>query len=391
VIPLYELDLRDPSSELPGSIAPSWVLIRDGDRVLGEVRCDAGDPRTPVEVRAHALRTFGALLDARDALTLAEADSDLGPDDVAIVVCTRNRARHLDGCLAALAALDPEPREIIVVDNGSRDASTREVADRHGVECVEAPVPGLNRARNRGWAAASGAVVAYVDDDARADRRYAGAVARSFVSPGIGAVTGLVRPAELVTRAQVLFEAVEGGMGKGYTRQVFHRDAAPIGLEPFRCGVGTNMAIRQQVLKELDGFDERIGVGTATRGACDLDLFARVLDAGHTVLYDPDAVVHHVHRRTVGGLLAQLEDNGVSYPSMLMLHAREGLADARAVRRHLRRWHVERHIRRPWRALRAHRWAEVRMALAELQGSLHARKALAMALAVDPGGEREAQ
>ena len=219
----------------------------------------------------------------------------------------RDRAHHLDHCLRSLRDLDPPPAEIIVVDNASTDMTTRAVAARHGVRYVREDIPGLNHARNAGWRSTSAVVVAYVDDDARAHRRFVAAVAQGFAAPEIAAVTGLVRPAELVSRAQVAFELLEGGTGKGYQRIVFHPRYAPVGVrQAYRCGVGTNMAVRRVVLEALGGFDDRIGVGIPTRGGCDIDLFARVLDGGHTIVYEPHTVVRHVHRRTMSGLLAQI-------------------------------------------------------------------------------------
>ncbi|HZI63809.1 MAG TPA: glycosyltransferase, partial [Thermoanaerobaculia bacterium] len=49
---------------------------------------------------------------------------------VAVLVVTRDAADDLPGCLAAVAALDPAPAELLVVDCASADASV-EVARRH--------------------------------------------------------------------------------------------------------------------------------------------------------------------------------------------------------------------------------------------------------------------
>jgi glycosyltransferase involved in cell wall biosynthesis len=85
--------------------------------------------------------------------------------NLSIIIATKDRAALLDGALASLARQDAAPPfEIIVVDNGSTDA-TRVVAASHPVTYIYEPVPNRGLARNRGLAAATGSHVLFVDDD----------------------------------------------------------------------------------------------------------------------------------------------------------------------------------------------------------------------------------
>ena len=108
-----------------------------------------------------------------------------------------------------------------------------------------------------------------------------------------------------------------------------------------------------------------------------MDLFARVLDGGHTIVYEPHTVVRHVHRRTMSGLLAQMHDYALTFPSMLRLYEREGRVSSAVVARELRAWHWRRHVRRPLAAARRRNWAAVALSMAELRVSLGAKRALA--------------
>jgi len=84
---------------------------------------------------------------------------------VSVVIATRNRAALLAGALASLRAqAGVAPFEIVVVDNGSSDA-TPAVARGYGAICVVEPEPNRAQARNAGVAAATGALVLFVDDD----------------------------------------------------------------------------------------------------------------------------------------------------------------------------------------------------------------------------------
>ncbi|WP_460490604.1 glycosyltransferase family 2 protein, partial [Corynebacterium nasicanis] len=92
-------------------------------------------------------------------------------------------------------------------------------------------------------------------------------------------------------------------------------------LFPFataRVGAGVSMAFSRAGVAALGHFDESLGAGTRTRGGEDLDAFARVLRAGLPIVYTPDAVVHHVHRRDMAGLQAQIHGNGTGMAALLL-------------------------------------------------------------------------
>ena len=89
--------------------------------------------------------------------------------EVSVVVCAFNGADTIDDCLSALARLTYPRVEVIVVNDGSQDA-TASIARRFtGVRVIDIPNGGLSVARNIGLAAARGEIVAYTDADARVD------------------------------------------------------------------------------------------------------------------------------------------------------------------------------------------------------------------------------
>jgi glycosyltransferase involved in cell wall biosynthesis len=84
---------------------------------------------------------------------------------LSVVIATKNRAALLDDALGSLRAqADAPPFEIIVVDNGSNDA-TPEIARKHDAEYAFVAEPNRGKARNAGIARATGDVVIFVDDD----------------------------------------------------------------------------------------------------------------------------------------------------------------------------------------------------------------------------------
>jgi glycosyltransferase involved in cell wall biosynthesis len=113
-----------------------------------------------------------------------------------VVIPARDAARTLARVLDALAAQDPKPDEVIVVDDGSTDGTAR-IAEEHGARVVgTAGRAYAGGARNAGWAAARSDLVVFLDADvvpepgwgqgvARAAREFPGALvgcARTFTA-----------------------------------------------------------------------------------------------------------------------------------------------------------------------------------------------------------------
>ena len=91
---------------------------------------------------------------------------------VSVIVAARDAEATLGACLASLRALDHPSYELIVVDNGSTDA-TRAIAAAHdGVRVLDEPRRGPAAARNTGIEAARGDVVAFTDADCVVDPRW---------------------------------------------------------------------------------------------------------------------------------------------------------------------------------------------------------------------------
>lgn len=358
---LVALDAAGPRKE-------GRVLVLVGGVPVGTVRLPgdrASGPDAPDALAALARSAWTRVVAER----LNASPQPAAAAELSVVVCTRNRPERLQGCLAALRRQTRPPLEVIVVDNAPVDERVRALAGRFGCRYVAEPRPGLDWARNRGWLAAAGEVVAFTDDDARPDPRWVEAVGEAFGSPDVWAVTGLVLAASVGTEAQRLFEEGYGGMGKGCAPQVYSCRNAETSYAPSRLGAGCNMAFRRERLAELGGFDPALDVGTATGGGGDLDMLQRVLEAGGAVLYEPSALVLHEHRETRRQLRRQLFDNGRGYSAVLWAafrraRGRERLRVLAAYPALVRWWHARLVVRR----LRGRSAFPIHLTLVELAG-----------------------
>ena len=238
---------------------------------------------------------------------------------VTVAVCTRDRPEDIKRCLDAISKLDYPHLDVLVVDNASTTDATKTLieTDHPTVRYVQEPRPGLDWARNRAILEAKGEIVAYTDDDVVVDTQWAKGLAQAFLeNPQVMAVTGLVVPYELETEAQVLFEDY-GGFGRGFEQKCYRTDPGKsmpwqlLGAGQF--GTGANMAYRKSVFETVGYFDPALDVGTPTNGCGDLEMFIRVVHAGYTLLYEPNAIIRHRHRREYAQLRRQISFNGSLY------------------------------------------------------------------------------
>lgn len=237
--------------------------------------------------------------------------------DICAVICTHNRTDLLQRALESLHAQSLMAAEILVVDNAPSDRRTRSlIAEQFPtVVYVCEPTPGLNFARNRALSETARSIVAFMDDDAVADRDWISRTAAVFAeSDRIAICTGRVKAYRLETEAQYLFEA-QGGFDRGATRIHMPRDANQLRMHGLRApliawsiaiGVGASMAVRRSAVSMMGNFDEALDLGAALPGGGDVDIIWRTLDAGFEVVYEPRAIVLHEHRRDLQGVYTQI-------------------------------------------------------------------------------------
>jgi GT2 family glycosyltransferase len=272
--------------------------------------------------------TVAGLVDANTPPCLEDYQSRLtAVPSASIVICTRDRPDGLATCLRSLACLDYPNYEVIVVDNAPRTEATVPVVRAFceaipRLRYVKEDRPGLSWARNCGAALADGDVIAFTDDDVVVDRHWLSKLVLAFCShTDVACVTGLVVPMALETEAQEWFEQF-GGFGRGFQMRVFdmieNRPNSPV--YPFSCGMigsGNNMAFKAPILRSIGFFDPALGAGTASRGGEDLSAFFSVITAGHKIVYEPAALVHHLHRSSYKDLHQQMYGYGTGLTAYL--------------------------------------------------------------------------
>jgi GT2 family glycosyltransferase len=199
---------------------------------------------------------------------------------ISVVVCSYNGARTIRDTMEGLKRLEYPDFEVIVVNDGSTDATPRIVAEYDGVRLISTENRGLSAARNTGWQKAAGEIVAYIDDDAYPDPHWLHYIAYRFMTgdwvgvggpniapPGDGPIADCVANAP-GGPVQVLLSDIEA-------------EHVP----------GCNMAFRREALAAIDGFDVRYRAA-----GDDVDLCWRLQERGGKIGFHAGAMDWH-HRR----------------------------------------------------------------------------------------------
>ena len=216
---------------------------------------------------------------------------------VSVIVPVRNGAGTIHTCLAALCGQDwpREALEVIVVDNRSADRTLEVVAGFPIRLLEERDVQSSYAARNRGAAAARGAILAFTDADCVPDPGWVRGLVSALESPAAGIAAGPIE----AWRAERLVERYQAARALRAERAFRHP------VLPF--AQTANAACPRAVFDAVDGFD------AACRFGGDLDFCWRVQRrTGLALAWAPAAVVRHRHRTTWRGLFALYEKNALA-------------------------------------------------------------------------------
>jgi glycosyltransferase involved in cell wall biosynthesis len=189
-------------------------------------------------------------------------------------------------CLEALRQQSDPVDEIIVVDNGSTDGTVDIARAARGVTVVEEPRRGITYARNAGFAAATGDILARIDADTFVSPGWAAAIRRAFADDP--ELAGLAGPAGLTRLSRG--DRVVGRTAYEAFRAVHER---LIGEGPLM--YGHNMALRRSAWERIRDLvttgDDRISE--------DVDIALALHHTNQRVEYEPGMLVTIAAERTM--------------------------------------------------------------------------------------------
>nr|WP_320015855.1 mycofactocin biosynthesis glycosyltransferase MftF [uncultured Desulfobacter sp.] len=229
---------------------------------------------------------------------------------VSVIIPVRDREKALGRCLESLSALHypAERLEVIVVDDGSRDNSVG-CAKKGGGRVVFSGADGAGpaAARNRGAAAAKGEILAFIDSDCTASKRWLQELVPLFDDTTLAAVGGKVAG---ISNASALdrYEDVMSSLCLGD-----HPRQEGKGADTFYLP-SCNLLVKKNIFLSMNGFAPTMQVGE------DVDLCWRMRDKGWRIAYMPTGTVFHEHRNRLGPFMSRRFFYGTSEEKLQRLH-----------------------------------------------------------------------
>jgi glycosyltransferase involved in cell wall biosynthesis len=244
---------------------------------------------------------------------------DRSVPDIACVICTRNRPNTIGQAVTSVLANTHPDFELIVVDQ-STNTQTAEILSTHQADprlkYVHVDRAGLSAAYNLGISKTSAQIIAFTDDDCLAPADWLTSIERVFerhsevamlygqtlIAPELTDTEGTVP--HFVIKKEVLL----GGEGRKFRV----------------AGMGSNFAIRRELMGKVGGFDEILGGGGPLKSSQDFDFLYRAWRAGAITLLSPEVSVDHYGLRKGHEWVDTQNAYGVGDGAFYMKHVRCG-------------------------------------------------------------------
>ena len=222
-----------------------------------------------------------------------------------VVVATYNGSRTLQACLESLRQLNYPDYEVIVVDDGSTDLTPEIAKGFPAFRYVRQTNQGLSAARNAGIRAATGEIVAFTDDDCRADEDWLFYLVGDLLRGDFAAIGGHNFPPPEDSPVAAAVAASPGG--PAHVMLTDH-EAEHI--------PGCNMACYKWALEEIDLFDPIFH-----KAGDDVDVCWRLQDSDLKIGFSHAGYVWHYRRATVKAYLKQQSGYGEAEALLVSKHA----------------------------------------------------------------------
>jgi GT2 family glycosyltransferase len=216
---------------------------------------------------------------------------------ISIIIPNYNGFNILKNCLDSLEQHDRRPDQIIVVDNGSTDGSPDSIRKNYPWVTLVAlnRNTGFTGANNAGLSASDGDLLVLLNNDCVAEPGWLAALEDRMNDHSVGAVTSSMRNINDIrimdsAGGEIDWMGFSRDIGKGQSASIHDR---PLELA-FPCG-GAVM-IRRSALPDASRlFWDHLFIYQE-----DLDLGFELFRTGWKVVYEPSAVVRHMHSATTG-------------------------------------------------------------------------------------------
>jgi len=211
---------------------------------------------------------------------------------VSVVICTYSRERLNDvvNCINSLKEQTLKPSEIILaLDKNEALIDFYRSHMPSDIKIVVSEGTGLSNARNAGVKNARGDIIAFIDDDAIADKKWLENLVKNYNDPLVIGAGGLIIPQWENRRPYWFPEELDWIVGCSYKGFPKHKTS-------IRNPIGCNMSFRKYVFERAGYFKTNVGrFGRKLLAGEEMEFSVRALEEipASKIIYDPSAVVYH--------------------------------------------------------------------------------------------------
>lgn len=284
----FDLELLSIAYQRGAKIAEAPVVIRFGNK-FGALSVNT--------VKVMALDSLAVFY--RLKILKYYAKAEVPPElrerpFVSVVIACPGSSEVLDECIAALERQTYRAFEVIVLPDGELDLGERTI----DLKIIPTGKVRPAEKRNTGIEAATGSVVAFIDDDAYPDAHWLEYAIRYFAEETIGAVGGPgVTPPGDPYLARVGGRAYDNILLSGNYRYRYKAGGVRRDVDDYP---SCNLLVRTELLRKIKGYRTDFWPGEDTL------LCKDIIDSGKRIVYDPWVVVNHHRRSLFGPHLRQL-------------------------------------------------------------------------------------
>jgi len=220
------------------------------------------------------------------------------PDGVVIsvVIATFNGFEYIERCLNSFTeqSIGPDSYEVIVVNNNSTDNTEQLVAkyirQYNNFFLIDEKQPGVSFARNKGISITRGQYIAFIDDDAYADKDWLKNIVHAYetVTPKPVVIGGRILPYYEIEKPKWFNDSFE----------IRTKGKEPHFLNENDCKFGfpeSNLSITKKIFEEVGGFSTQYGpAGAKMKFGEGSELSRRISEEYPYFWYDPGIIVYHL-------------------------------------------------------------------------------------------------
>jgi len=231
-----------------------------------------------------------------------------------VIIPAYNAEKTIAACLESLLRQDTggEEREVIVVDDGSSDGTAAIVRGYPSVRYIYQKNRGPAAARNNGVRSAAGDIVLFSDSDCDAARDWISQMVRPFSDPAIAGVKGAYRTRQKEWVAQIVQAEYEMKYEKMKKEKYIDF------IDTYSAG------FRRDLFLGSGGYDESFPGASVE----DQEFSFRLYRRGCRMVFNPDAIVYHIHSAALTGYFRKKFNIGFWKISVLKRHYDKILRDS---------------------------------------------------------------